>query len=318
MNNNKLYQLLSKLQSIFDRVHFYYLEQGQIAHDPIVNFLEQYFRMPERYVSRALNNSIIAKGTPKIYYVLSSFYYKGKYDSGKNFQHLNTFSDQIVLKCTSTNGCDINLEEVLRFYCCVLPNTIRINIRVGNNPLIELSEDPNNLGILIDNSGNIFGTIDHGICENVASANFTPAVVRGVIQGVQSGETVVIDVLATTKCLPEKYFDLERVSYDADIFYVDTGNQVKNYDIGKAKNVTYTVSLVLNHLVIATSLPQFYLGLVDYSHRLILINKLLLRIRRGITVLAPLIINLKAAAGIRRAVHLYGYTNVVKSYVFIQ
>lgn len=320
MNKEKLLRLLSKLQSIFDRIHFYYLEQGQIPTDPIVHFLELNFAMHERYVARALHNSVIAKGTPKIYYVLNSFYHKGKYDSGKHFQHLNRFVDQVVLRCTSTNGCTIDLGEVVKFYCCVIPGTVVIKINISNNfttQLIQLTDSSNTPGILVDSSGNQSGLIDYGICENTSNTGFLPAKISGVIN-VLNNSVVTIDVFATTKCLPEKYFDLESVSYTADVFYVNMNNANNNQDDGKIKNVTYTVSLVLNHLIITTSPMYFYVGLVDYSHRLLLVNKVLLRIRKGITVLRPLIINLKSMARLISINNLYGYTNITHFYDTVQ
>lgn len=79
---SRLVNTIERLRDIFDIINNSSIIRSSYPIDPIVEFVEKAFIMPSYHYKFIIHNANIAKGTPKIYYVLNSVYRKGKKEAG--------------------------------------------------------------------------------------------------------------------------------------------------------------------------------------------------------------------------------------------
>lgn len=310
---SELLNLISRIQDIFNKIHAYKIQIDKTADDPIVQFLENYFMMPERQIAYALHHAVVAKGTPKIYNVLNSIYYKGKYEIDKVLQHQSDFIHRFFVQVNCANSpCTVDLGRLITFYCAVIPGTLRIQIDLtsssSSSSVVITDNDLD--GILEFSSSNITGagTIEYG---SITDEGMRPALLKLLVQSPINNVTLTVTVQAKHRCVPEKFFPMKNVSYVANVFYARRPN-TRYGEVPYIAAVTYTVHLALDYLITTVSPVEFYAKLVDYSHRLLLINKLVLSVNKFVTMLEPIVITLERSIQVisNRAKYGYSYIDV--------
>lgn len=309
---SELLHLISRIQEIFNKIHAYKIQINKTADDPIVQFLENYFMMPERQIAYALHHAVVAKGTPKIYNVLNSIYYKGKYEIDKVLQHQSDFTHTFSVRVNCTNPpCTVDLGRLITFYCAIIPGTliIQVDFLSGSGSSSGTITDADSDGILEFNNVNGTGTIEYG---SITSEGMRPASIKLLIQ-VSANVNLRVIVRAKHRCVPEKFFPLKNVSYVANVFYAERSN-TRYGTMHYIAAVTYTVNLNLDYLITTVSPVEFYVKLVDYSHRLLLINKLILNVNKFITMLEPILVTLERAIQLISNRAKYGYSYVRIAY----
>ncbi|MEM4166779.1 MAG: hypothetical protein QW255_05480 [Candidatus Bilamarchaeaceae archaeon] len=75
---NDLIDLLARVKSVFERIQNYHFSNTIKPIDTVQAFFELFFELEQYQAPFAVNQSSIAKGTPKIYYVINSIYKTGK------------------------------------------------------------------------------------------------------------------------------------------------------------------------------------------------------------------------------------------------